>query len=166
MTPAQIAALQQDIVWMVSESVDTATGPQTVWVPKVYLAASTLRLTGDGALVGGGALQLSAGSVDNAGNLFADRALGIDADQFLHRGGDIKADRIDIQADHLAISSNLQDALRQASMSATDIALSGGDIRLRGARLDATHDLNLSARDSLDIGVAQSRHTASVDVIS
>ncbi|CUI43499.1 hemagglutinin repeat-containing protein [Achromobacter xylosoxidans] len=166
LTPAQIAALQQDIVWMVSESVDTATGPQTVWVPKVYLAASTLRLTGDGALVGGGALQLSAGSVDNAGNLFADRALGIDADQFLHRGGDIKADRIDIQANHLAISSNLQDALRQASMSATDIALSGGDIRFRGARLDATHDLNLSARDSLDIGVAQSRHTASVDVIS
>ncbi|CAB3888327.1 hemagglutinin repeat-containing protein [Achromobacter ruhlandii] len=166
LTPAQIAALLQDIVWMVSESVDTATGPQTVWVPKVYLAASTLRLTGDGALIGGGALQLSAGSVDNAGNLFAERALDIEADRFLHRGGDIKSDRIDIRADHLAISSNLQDALRQASMNANDIALSGGDIRLRGARLDAAHDLTLKARDGLDIGVAQSRHMGSVDVIS
>ncbi|MCR2752522.1 hypothetical protein NSP08_24020, partial [Salmonella enterica] len=46
LSPAQIAALQQDIVWMVSETVDTASGPQTVWAPKVYLAASTLRLTG------------------------------------------------------------------------------------------------------------------------
>ncbi|MCG2596946.1 MAG: hemagglutinin repeat-containing protein [Achromobacter sp.] len=166
LSPAQIAALQQDIVWMVSETVDTASGPQTVWAPKVYLAASTLRLTGDGALIGGGALQLSASRLDNAGNLFADQALGIDADQFMHRGGDIKADRIEARADSLTMRSNLQDALRQAGMSANDIALSGGDIRLRGARLDATRNLSLSARDNLDIGAAKSRHTGSVEVIS
>ncbi|WP_242549897.1 S-layer family protein [Pantoea agglomerans] len=75
LTPQQIAALQQDIVWLVSETVDTADGPQTVWVPKVYLAQTTLRLTG------GGALQLSADSVTNAGNLFADQALSIDSGQ-------------------------------------------------------------------------------------
>ncbi|MCR2752491.1 hypothetical protein NSP08_23865, partial [Salmonella enterica] len=51
-------------------------------------------------------------------------------------------------------------------MSANDIALSGGDIRLRGARLDATRNLSLSARDNLDIGAAKSRHTGSVEVIS
>ncbi|WP_241069834.1 hemagglutinin repeat-containing protein [Achromobacter insuavis] len=166
LTPEQIAALQQDIVWMVSETVDAGTGPQTVWVPKVYLAAPTLRLTGDGALIGGGSLQLAANRIDNAGDLFADRALGIDAGQFLHRGGDIRADRIDARADSLTIRSNLQDALRQASMSASDIKLDGGDIRLRGARLDASQNLSLSARDNLDIGVAQSRHRASVDVIA
>ncbi len=38
LTPAQIAALRQDIVWLVSETVATADGPQTAWVPKVYLA--------------------------------------------------------------------------------------------------------------------------------
>ncbi|MFL6612485.1 MAG: hypothetical protein ACJ8LD_02045 [Pantoea agglomerans] len=75
LTPQQIAALQQDIVWLVSETVDTADGPQTVWVPKVYLAQTTLRLTG------GGTLQLSADSVTNAGNLFADQALSIDSGQ-------------------------------------------------------------------------------------
>ena len=36
LTPEQIAALQQDIVWLVSETVQTEGGPQTVWVPKVY----------------------------------------------------------------------------------------------------------------------------------
>lgn len=34
LTPEQTAALQQDIVWLVSETVDTLDGPQTVWVPK------------------------------------------------------------------------------------------------------------------------------------
>ncbi|MDT3252731.1 hemagglutinin repeat-containing protein [Serratia sp. root2] len=166
LTPAQIAALQQDIVWLVSETVQTADGPQTVWVPKVYLAQTTLRLTGDGALIGGGNLQLSADSINNAGNLFADQALNIDAGQFLHQGGDIKAGSIDVQADSLTMSTNLQDALRQATMSADDIRLSGTDIALTGAKLDATNALNLSARNDLSITAAKSSHTANLAVIS
>ncbi|ANS44140.1 hemagglutinin repeat-containing protein [Serratia inhibens] len=166
LTPAQIAALQQDMVWMVSETVDTANGPQTLWVPKVYLAHTTLRLTGDGALIGGGNLQLSANSLNNAGNLFADQALKIDAGQFLHQGGDIKADSIDVRADSLTLSTNLQDALRQATLSANDISLSGTDIRLQGAKLDATQNLSLSAQNNLDILAAKSSHTANLEVIS
>ncbi|MGU9760052.1 hemagglutinin repeat-containing protein [Serratia marcescens] len=166
LTPEQIAALQQDIVWLVSETVQTEGGPQTVWVPKVYLAQTTLRLTGDGAVIGGGDLQLSANSINNAGNLFADKALTVDAGQFLHQGGDIKAGSIDVQADSLAMSTNLQDALRQATMSAGDIRLRGTDITLTGAKLDATDTLNLSARNDLTITAAQSRHTADLEVIS
>ncbi|ALX93080.1 filamentous hemagglutinin [Serratia fonticola] len=166
LTPEQIAALQQDIVWLVSETVDTADGPQTVWVPKVYLAQTTLRLTGDGAVIGGGDLQLSAGSIVNAGNLFADKALSVDAGQFLHQGGDIKAGSIDVQADRLTLSTNLQDALRQATMSADDIRLSGTDITLTGAKLDATDALSLSARNDLTITAAKSSHTADLEVIS
>ena len=49
-------------------------------------AQTTLRLTGDGAVIGGGDLQLSANSITNAGNLFADKALTVDAGQFLHQG--------------------------------------------------------------------------------
>ncbi|CAE1140998.1 hemagglutinin repeat-containing protein [Serratia sp. Tan611] len=164
--PEQIAALTQDIVWLVSETVQTANGPQTVWVPKVYLANNTLRLNGDGALIAGGELQLSADSIHNAGNLFADQALTIDAGQFMHQSGDIRADSINVQADSLTMSTNLQDALRQASMSANDISLSGGDIRLQGAKLDATHNLSLSARNNLEIGAARSSHTADLQVIS
>ncbi|WP_443256037.1 hemagglutinin repeat-containing protein [Xenorhabdus sp. IM139775] len=166
LTPAQIAALQQDIVWLVSETVETASGSQTVWVPKVYLANTTLRLTGQGALIGGGNLQLSANSLTNAGNLFAERALNIDADQFLHQGGDIRAERIDVQAESLTLSTNLQDALRQASMSAQELSLRGGDIQLRGAKLEATRHLSLSARDNLDIVAARSTTTGNIAVIS
>ncbi len=166
LTPEQIAALQQDIVWLVSETVQTEGGPQTVWVPKVYLAQTTLRLTGDGAVIGGGDLQLSANSITNAGNLFADKALTVDAGQFLHQGGDIKAGSIDVQADSLTLSTNLQDALRQATMSAGDLRLRGTDITLTGAKLDATDTLNLSARNDLTITAAQSRHTADLEIIS
>ncbi|WP_338554443.1 hemagglutinin repeat-containing protein [Pantoea agglomerans] len=166
LTPQQIAALQQDIVWLVSETVDTADGPQTVWVPKVYLAQNTLRLTGAGAVIGGGNLQLSADSVTNAGNLFADQALSIDSGQFQHLGGDIKAGSIDVQAESLTISTDLQNALRQATMSADDISLSGADIRLQGAKLDATDNLSLSARNNLEIGTAKSSHSGSLEVIS
>ncbi|MBN5370002.1 hemagglutinin repeat-containing protein [Serratia marcescens] len=166
LTPEQIAALQQDIVWLVSETVQTEGGPQTVWVPKVYLAQTTLRLTGDGAVIGGGDLQLSANSITNAGNLFADKALTVDAGQFLHQGGDIKAGSIDVQADSLAMSTNLQDALRQATMSAGDIRLRGTDITLTGAKLDAADTLSLSARNDLTITAAKNSHTADLEVIS
>ncbi|WP_249655053.1 hemagglutinin repeat-containing protein [Pantoea agglomerans] len=166
LTPQQIAALQQDIVWLVSETVDTADGPQTVWVPKVYLAQNTLRLTGAGAVIGGGNLQLSADSVTNAGNLFADQALSIDSGQFQHLGGDITAGSIDVKAETLTISTDLQNALRQATMSAEDISLSGTDIRLQGAKLNATNNLSLSAQNNLEIGAAKSSHSGSLNVIS
>ncbi|WP_288490981.1 hemagglutinin repeat-containing protein [uncultured Pantoea sp.] len=166
LTPEQIASLQQDIVWLVSETVNTENGPQTVWVPKVYLAQSTLRLTGDGALIAGGDLQLSANSVTNAGNLLADKALSIDASAFSHQSGDIKADSINVHADSLSMSTNLQDALRQASMSAGDISLSGNDIRLQGAKISATDNLALSARDNLEISAAKASYKANIDVIS
>jgi len=166
LTPQQIAALQQDIVWLVSETVDTADGPQTVWVPKVYLAQNTLRLTGAGAVIGGGTLQLSADSVTNAGNLFADQALSIDSGKFQHLGGDITAGSIDVKTETLTISTDLQNALRQATMSAEDISLSGTDIRLQGAKLNATSNLSLSARNDLSISAAKSSHSGSLEVIS
>ncbi|WP_411556351.1 hemagglutinin repeat-containing protein [Pantoea agglomerans] len=166
LTPQQIAALQQDIVWLVSETVDTADGPQTVWVPKVYLAQTTLRLTGAGAVIGGGTLQLSADSVTNAGNLFADQALSIDSGKFQHLGGDITAGSIDVKTETLTFSTDLQNALRQATMSAEDISLSGTDIRLQGAKLNATSNLSLSARNDLSISAAKSSHSGSLEVIS
>lgn len=166
LTPEQIASLQQDIVWLVNETVETETGPQTVWVPKVYLAQSTLRLTGDGALIAGGDLKLSANSLTNAGNVMADKALSIDAGQFSHLSGDIKADTINVQADSLSISTNLQDALRQATLSASDISLSGNDVLLQGAKLDASNNLSVSARDNLDIRAAKSSVKADLQVIS
>lgn len=166
LTPAQIAALQQDIVWLVSETVETAKGPQTVWVPKVYLANTTLRLLSSGAVISGKNLQLSAESVSNAGQLLAGKGLEVNAEQFLHQGGDIGAERINIQADSITLSTNLQDALRQASLSATDISLSGHDIRLQGAKLAALNDISVNARDNLSVTAARSTHSGDIRVIS
>ncbi|WP_114194168.1 hemagglutinin repeat-containing protein [Edaphovirga cremea] len=166
LTPSQIAALQQDIVWLVSETVQTADGPQTVWVPQVYLANTTVRVSGDGAVIAGGNLQLSTDSLSNAANLFADKALGIDTGSFLHQGGDIRADTINVQADSTSLSTNLQDALRQAGMNARELSLSGGDISLQGAKLSATESLSLSASNSLSITTARSSYTADLNILS
>ncbi|QUG76200.1 filamentous hemagglutinin N-terminal domain-containing protein [Erwinia sp. E602] len=166
LTPAQIAALQQDIVWLVSETVQTAAGPQTVLVPKVYLAPGTLRLTGDGALIGGGELKLSAESINNAGNLFADGALEVTAGQFHHQGGDIRADAVQVRANLIDISTDLQNALRQAAVSARKIDLNGGDITMKGAKLAAREDLAINATHNITIGSARSSHAGSYEVIS
>ncbi|MBG3015522.1 hemagglutinin repeat-containing protein [Proteus mirabilis] len=166
LTPEQIAALEQDIVWLVSETVETAQGPQTVLVPKVYLANKTLDLLSHGALVSGNNLHLSAESIDNAGQLLANKGLEIEANQFTHQGGDIHAQNITVQADSIHLSTNLQDALRQATMSGTDITLQGHNIQLQGAKLDALKDINLNARDNLTITTAKSTHSGEFDVIS
>ncbi|MEQ4924671.1 hemagglutinin repeat-containing protein, partial [Proteus hauseri] len=166
LTPEQIAALQQDIVWLVSETVDTAQGSQTVLVPKVYLANKTLNLLSSGAIVSGNNLHLSANSVNNAGQLLANKGIDIDAKQFAHQGGDIHAENINIQADSITLSTHLQDALRQASLSGSNISLKGNDIQLQGAKLDALNDINLNARDNLAITTARSTHSGEISVIS
>ncbi len=51
-------------------------------------------------------------------------------------------------------------------MSAEDISLSGTDIRLQGAKLNATSNLSLSARNDLSISAAKSSHSGSLSVIS
>lgn len=76
------------------------------------------------------------------------------------------AGSIDVKAETLTISTDLQNALHQATMSADDISLSGTDIRLQGAKLDATDNLSLSARNNLEIGAAKSSHSGSLSVIS
>ncbi|MEX6205520.1 hemagglutinin repeat-containing protein [Proteus mirabilis] len=135
-------------------------------VPKVYLANKTLDLLSHGALVSGNNLHLSAESIDNAGQLLANKGLEIEANQFTHQGGDIHAQNITVQADSIHLSTNLQDALRQATMSGTDITLQGHNIQLQGAKLDALKDINLNARDNLTITTAKSTHSGEFDVIS
>lgn len=60
------------------------------------------------AIIGGNNLQLSAGSVSNAGNLFAHKVLTADTGQFAPQGGDIRAGSINVRADNsLTLSTNL-----------------------------------------------------------
>ncbi|MGL4860482.1 MAG: hemagglutinin repeat-containing protein, partial [Enterobacteriaceae bacterium] len=164
LTPAQIAALQQDIVWMVTETVQTANGPQTVLMPKVYLASTTLQLTGDGAVIAGKSLNLSTQSIANAGNMYADNALSVQTDTFNHSGGDIRADSIAVAAETLNLSTNLQNAIRQANMDARKINLSATDILLEGARLTAQETLSLAASNNLTLTTARSQRDDSIEI--
>ncbi|MGR2681655.1 hemagglutinin repeat-containing protein [Chromobacterium haemolyticum] len=166
LTPAQIAALQQDIVWMVRETVHTANGPQTVLVPTVYLAHNTVGLTGDGAVIAGKDLSLSAASLSNSGRLQADQSLIAKADVIRNTGGLLQADTVKLLADSLTLDTDLQNAGRQAAVSGRDISLSGADIALKGAKIDATELLSLSASNNLTLGTARSRKEGSVDLIA
>ncbi|NCB21462.1 MAG: filamentous hemagglutinin N-terminal domain-containing protein, partial [Deltaproteobacteria bacterium] len=65
LTSAQVAALTQDIVWLVEQEVDG----QKVYVPRVYLAANSPNsiLTG-GSLVAANTVNITADSVTNSGS--------------------------------------------------------------------------------------------------
>jgi filamentous hemagglutinin len=73
LSAAQIAQLQQPIVWMVTETVDTPSGPQQALVPKVYFsAASGLQLRPDGALVAANSIDIETeGDINNTGSMLA-----------------------------------------------------------------------------------------------
>ncbi|MCD5361143.1 hemagglutinin repeat-containing protein [Chromobacterium aquaticum] len=166
LTPAQIAALQQDIVWMVSETVHTANGPQTVLVPTVYLAHNTVGLTGDGAVIAGKDLSLSAASLSNSGKLQADQSLVAKADVIRNTGGLIQADTVKLLADSLTLDTDLQNAGRQAAVSGRDISLSGQDITLLGAKVKASELASLSASNTLSISTARSSRDGSLDLLA
>ncbi|MDU4126040.1 hemagglutinin repeat-containing protein [Pantoea sp.] len=69
LTPAQMALLTSDIVWLVNQTVTLPDGTQqTVLVPQVYAKVKQGDLTGDGALIGGGSVALNArNDITNSG---------------------------------------------------------------------------------------------------
>lgn len=71
LTPAQMALLTSDIVWLVNQTVTLPDGTQqTVLVPQVYAKVKEGDLTGDGALIGGGSVALNArNDITNSGTI-------------------------------------------------------------------------------------------------
>ncbi|WP_278496736.1 hemagglutinin repeat-containing protein [Pantoea vagans] len=71
LTPAQMALLTSDIVWLVNQTVTLPDGTQqTVLVPQVYAKVKQGDLTGDGALIGGGSVALNArDDITNSGTI-------------------------------------------------------------------------------------------------
>jgi filamentous hemagglutinin len=71
LTPAQMALLTSDIVWLVNQTVTLPDGTQqTVLVPQVYAKVKQGDLTGDGALIGGGSVALNArNDITNSGTI-------------------------------------------------------------------------------------------------
>ncbi|WP_413721402.1 hemagglutinin repeat-containing protein [Sodalis sp. RH24] len=164
LTPTLHAALHNQILSLKSTTGDVAGCTQAVCA--LISPRNQAGLTGHGALIAGGNLRLSMKTINNIGNLYADRALNIDSRLFNNTGGGIHADSIRLHADSVALNTNLRDALRQASMNARNISISGGDISLQGARLSAEENISLSADNSLSITMARSRTDTDLSMIS
>jgi filamentous hemagglutinin len=92
LSAAQIAQLQQPIVWMVTETVDTPNGPQQALVPKVYFsAASGLVLRTDGALIAATNINIDAQEgITNSGSMLATADLSLKGSS-IDNAGTVKA---------------------------------------------------------------------------
>ncbi|WP_394182141.1 hemagglutinin repeat-containing protein [Marinomonas posidonica] len=115
LTDKQVAQLKQPIVWMVSETVQTDSGPQEALVPKVYfsntsdmtlrpdgalIAATNIDIQVDGDLVNSGAivarsdLSLSGENISNSGNMTAGNNATLNASSDIGNSGSIQANGV------------------------------------------------------------------------
>jgi len=100
LSAAQIAQLQEPIVWMVTETVDTPNGPQQALVPKVYFsAASGLELRPDGALIAASSIDIETdGDINNTGSMLAKVDLSLKGNNIDNSGTVSSAGRASLSA--------------------------------------------------------------------
>ncbi|MDH1168533.1 hemagglutinin repeat-containing protein [Pantoea agglomerans] len=99
LTPAQMALLTSDIVWLVNQTVTLPDGTQqTVLVPQVYAKVKQGDLTGDGALIGGGSVALNArNDITNSGTIKGRDVTQLTA-QSLNNSGYISGNTVSLTA--------------------------------------------------------------------
>jgi filamentous hemagglutinin len=134
----QIARLTQPIVWLVTQHVDG----QDVLVPTVYLPGSTPSMAGQGAVIGGTTMLLSAnGSLSNSGTLqTTGGVLAAQAQNIAINGGVVKSDNaITLQASqNLTLASSANQLGRTATVSGGSALLqAGNDLTVSAAKVHA-----------------------------
>ncbi len=183
----QMAALDEDIVWMVAQEV----GGQQVLVPVVYLSQATAdRLQLGGAAIAGESVDIRANNVNNQGMIAADSRLSIDAGSLLNdrgamtSGGSVRVSAVEdiINKDGLIQGGSIslvagRDLQSVASLGVARIESTGGlelvagrDLSLVGtqtsakgnAALQAGRDLNLTTQQSGASGELFNRTTLDV----
>ncbi|MEY8769549.1 hemagglutinin repeat-containing protein [Erwinia sp. ACCC 02193] len=99
LTPAQMALLTSDIVWLVNQTVTLPDGTQQrVLVPQVYAKVKEGDLTGDGALLGGGSVALNAQKdMTNSGTIHGREVTQLTA-QTLTNSGYIDGNQVSLSA--------------------------------------------------------------------
>jgi filamentous hemagglutinin len=166
LTPAQMANLTQDMVWLVNETVD---GEQ-VLVPVVYLSQKTADSLASGAVIQGNTVSLNAngpltntgtinatsdasiqaGTLLNAGNLSAGGSLSVAAAQDLLNVGSIQGGNVTLVA-----GNDLTSRATTGNVSLGGVNLSGlnapGLGTPTGGQLTATGTLIAQAGDNLTL---------------
>ncbi|WP_405205734.1 hemagglutinin repeat-containing protein [Acinetobacter baumannii] len=98
LTPAQIAQLTSDIVWLVEKDVTLPDGTQTkALAPQVYVKARVGNLKGDGTLLSGNSIKFNLdGDLLNTATIAGREAVQITADNVNNLMGRIQGNTVDI----------------------------------------------------------------------
>ena len=100
LTPAQMAQLTSDIVWLVEKDVTLPDGTQTrALVPQVYARLQPGGLDGNGALLAGSNVDLNIGSrLTNSGTIGGRNVVSLTADTIDNLGGRIAGNNVALTA--------------------------------------------------------------------
>lgn len=127
LTPAQMAQLTSDIVWLVEQTVTLPDGStQQVLVPQVYVRVRPGDINGNGAVLSADRLDIKgSGDLVNTGTIAGRTLVKIDADNINNLGGRISGGSVDLKA-------------------RTDLNNIGGTIDARDSlKIDAGRDINI-----------------------
>ena len=136
LTPAQMAQLTSDIVWLVEQAVTLADGTtQTVWAPQVYVRVRPGDLDANGALLAGASVNLQlTGDLTNTGGTVAGRdTLKISAENINTLGGRLTGAAVALAARH-----DLNVIGASVIADTTLIAQAGHDLNLTSTTRSAT----------------------------
>ncbi|MBV5276763.1 hemagglutinin repeat-containing protein, partial [bacterium] len=100
LTPAQMAQLTSDIVWLVEETIILADGSTTsALVPRVYVRVQEGDLSGVGALISGQNIDLDlSGDLSNSGTISGRKVTALTADNVRNLGGRIQGNDVAVKA--------------------------------------------------------------------
>lgn len=100
LSPAQIAQLTSDIVWLVEKEVTLADGSvQKVLAPQVYLMPRTGDLLPSGALLSGANIRIDlSGDLVNRGSIAGRQIVNLTANNLKNPGGAIRGDTVNLTA--------------------------------------------------------------------
>ncbi len=100
LSPAQMAQLTSDIVWLVEQTVTLSDGStQRVLVPQVYVRLRLGDLDGNGAVLSGDALKIKGGGdLVNTGTIAGRTLVKIDTDNINNLGGRISGGNVALNA--------------------------------------------------------------------
>ncbi|MFI3309376.1 two-partner secretion domain-containing protein, partial [Ewingella allii] len=172
LTPAQMALLTSDMVWLVKQDVTLPNGSvQSVLVPQVYARVKKGDLDGSGALLSGNNLVLnSQNDLTNSGKILGREVTQINADT-LNNGGFIGGNQVNINArtDINNLGGTLQGGDSLVAIAGRDInvssTLAGNDANRyldRAAGIYVQNDggkLGLQALNNINLTAAQISNT-------
>ncbi|CDG83349.1 hemagglutinin/hemolysin-related domain protein [Janthinobacterium agaricidamnosum NBRC 102515 = DSM 9628] len=100
LTPAQMAALTSDIVWLVEQDITLADGStQKALVPQVYVRVREGDLDGSGALLAGKDVNINlSGDLSNSGTIAGRDVVRLTVDNVDNLGGRIHGDAVAVSA--------------------------------------------------------------------